>query len=116
MNIFSVSIITTVVVVIIDGGLLITPENSWAKDGDTNPVSLKCKAKWNHRLNWIIKTKSSPEIRVFDGYRLSSNVRSYCKVINDEPGKYELNLTATSKAAQKYICHESYPGREPVLS
>lgn len=87
--------------------LLPKPENSWAKNGDPNIVIFKCKSTLKNRLNWLIKTtKSSAELLIFNGRRVSRNVTSYCKVTNGEPGKYDLNLTATTKAAQQYVCQE----------
>lgn len=70
---------------------------------------IKCKSPVQRRLNWLVKaTAYSPELLIFDGFRVSRNVISYCHVINGEPGKYELNLTATTKAAQQYVCRDPF--------
>lgn len=87
--------------------LLLKPENSYAKYGDPNTVILMCESTLGYRLSWLIKTPwSSEKVQIFDGYRLSKNVTSYCRVINGVPGKYNVSLTSTTNAAQQYVCLE----------
>lgn len=53
-------------------------------------------------------SSSSQEFLIFDGYRVNKDVISYCKVVNGEPGKYDLNLNATTKAGQQYVCQDPF--------
>lgn len=68
---------------------------------------MSCKSDLGYYITWFGRNHDATKRQqLFDGYDLISNAMDYCTIIEDEPGKYYLNLTNNPKAAQTYSCLE----------
>ena len=72
-------------------------------------VVLACKSDCQCKLHWSVRNNHGGEDEKFyNGYFLRDDAKSYCSVIEDEPGECDLrtNPANSTQAAQTYVCIE----------
>lgn len=83
------------------------PENAVISDWQLpEAIDMACKSDCKCPLKWYGNMNQASEEPVYSGYSLTSDAKSYCTVIADEPGKVYLSLMNKPDAAKTYTCLE----------
>lgn len=89
-----------------NGGLIGGPQNTAADDGQT--VTLICRTENEDRARWSVIFANSEEKEIYNGARVIF-MNSVFKVNDSRPGQFDLQFTASTKAAAtQFICLESF--------